>query len=208
MPASELILKELSAISQTVANLPDRPVFTVPENYFSSFPEMMMARIREDAKEEISLISPLLGRMDKKTPFKVPEGYFEDLEKQLLKPALQELPSAPAPVIHMFRKKQIWKMSVAAAVAGLIGISAWFYFSQDKSMISLEQVNVKAELPKVSDQDMADYLQLVPDLPNPETLPVAGLDNLDIEDMLKNVQDGELQQFISEVPDVQADKQN
>ena len=74
MPSNPHIVKELNEISQTVANLPDLPVFAVPENYFEQFPEKLMSLIREVAREDINLISedpgeeinqisPLLGGM-------------------------------------------------------------------------------------------------------------------------------------------------
>lgn len=90
MPSNQHILNELSTISQTVANIPDVPVFTVPENYFAQFPEKLMSKIREDVQYETSLISPLLGGLEKKTPFSVPEGYFSTLEEQLKNSALPE----------------------------------------------------------------------------------------------------------------------
>jgi hypothetical protein len=208
MPASNHILNELSEISQTVANIPQLPVFTVPENYFTNFPEKLMSRIREDAREETSLISPLLGGMDKKTPFKVPDGYFTNLEAELMKSAKLEIQTKQAPVIHMFRKKQVWRLSVAAMIAGLIGISAWLFFTQDSPVFLSSQVTVNSLLPKISEKEIADFLQSDPEIPQMETQEVAGLDNLNLEDMLKDVQDGELQQYIIEKPDLQAEKLN
>lgn len=208
MPSSKHILNELSAISQTVANITDRPVFTVPENYFAQFPEKLMSKIRDDAQYETTLISPLLGGLEKKTPFTVPEGYFSALEDQLKKSVLPAVAPETATVIPMFRKRQAWKLSVAAMVAGIIGISAWFFFQQETASFDPAQVNVKAELPKVSEDEIADFLLSVPEMPQAETISVAGLDNLNVEDMLKDVQDGELQDFVKEMPDSQPEKLN
>jgi hypothetical protein len=208
MPSSKHILNELSAISQTVANITDRPVFTVPENYFAQFPEKLMSKIREDAQFETTLISPLLGGLERKTPFNVPEGYFSALEDQLKKAVLPAVTPETAPVIPMFRKRQVWKLSVAAMLAGIIGISAWFYFQQAAAPFSPAQVNVKAELPKVSEDEITDFLLSVPEMPQAETPQVAGLNNLNVEDMLKDVQDGELQDFVKEMPDLQTEKLN
>ena len=52
MPVENHILNELNTISQTVANIPRLPVFTVPENYFAEFPGKLMEKIRQDAKIE------------------------------------------------------------------------------------------------------------------------------------------------------------
>ncbi len=208
MPERDHILNELNTISQAVANIPLVPVFTVPENYFAEFPEKMMEKIREDAKYETQLLSPLLGGLEKKNPFSVPPGYFTALEESLKKSAEPvDMPSR-TPVIRMYRARQVWKLSVAAMIVGVIGISTWLFYRQDAAVMSTAQVNINAELPKVSEEEMADFLLSVPDMPQTETLQVAGLDNLDIEDMLKDVQEGELQDFVKDMPDLQPQKLN
>ena len=208
MPRNQHILNELNAISQTVANIPNVPVFTVPENYFAQFPEKLMSKIREDAQYETSLISPLLGGLERKTPFSVPDGYFTTLEEQLQKSAIHENLAEPAPVIAMYRKRQVWKLSVAAMVAGLIGISAWFFYQQENSSVPALQVNINSELPKVSEEEITEFLLSVPEMPQAETLQVAGLDNLNVEDMLKDIQEADLQDYVKEMPDLQPDKLN
>jgi hypothetical protein len=208
MPSNHHILNELSTISQTVANIPDVPVFTVPENYFSQFPEKLMSKIREEAHYETSLISPLLGGLEKKTPFSVPEGYFSSLEEQLKKSALPEKIVKPAPVINMFSRRQVWKLSVAAMIAGFIGISAWFFYQQENFSIPPVQVNVNAELPGISEEEINDFLLSIPEMPFAETLQVAGLDNFNVEDMLKDVQETELQDYVREMPDLSPEKLN
>jgi hypothetical protein len=208
MPVENHILNELNTISQTVANIPRLPVFTVPENYFAEFPGKLIEKIREDAKIETELLSPLLGGIQKKNPFSVPDGYFSTFEDQLKKSTLPVVMPEPAKVIRMSGTRQVWKLSVAAMVAGIIGIAAWLFYQQDTSMTIPSQVNVNAELPKVSEEEMNDFLLSVPEMPSTETPQVAGLDNLNIEDMLKDVQDGELQDFMKDMPELQPEKLN
>ena len=146
--------------------------------------------------------------MQKKNPFSVPDGYFSTFEEQLKKSTLPvEIPE-PAKVIRMSVTRQVWKLSVAAMIAGIIGITAWFFYQQNASVVSPSIVNVKSELPKVSEEEMNDFLLSVPEMPATETPQVAGLENLVIEDMLKDVQDGELQDYIKEMPDLQPEKLN
>lgn len=206
MPDRTIISNELSTISQTVANIPFLPVFTVPENYFAEFPEKMMEKIREDAGYETQLLSPLLGGIEKKNPYSVPDGYFAGFRENLKTSSVPDESVEPAPVIRMFPKKAL-KLSVAAMVAGIIGISAYLYFQLDSPVIPTAQVNINAELPKVSEAEMNDFLLSVPDMPQTDILQMAGLDNLDFEDMLKDVQDSELQEFVKET-DLQPEKLN
>jgi len=230
MPSNPHIVKELNEISQTVANLPDLPVFTVPENYFEQFPEKLMSLIREIAREEINQISenphdeinqisPLLGGMKKTMPFSVPEGYFSQLEEKLtsgLIPEYQEQaivnseisePVIPARILRMSPVKQMYKLAAAAIIAGVIGVSAWFYFHQEKpGTLSLAKIN--AELPTVSEKEMKDFLLTIPEMPQPENFQVAGLENLNFQDMLKDVKDDDLLEFVEESPIVQPEKMN
>ena len=104
--------------------------------------------------------------------------------------------------------RQVWKLSVAAMIAGIIGITAWFFYQQNATAVSPSMVNVKSELPTVSEEEMNDFLLSVPEMPATETPQVAGLENLVVEDMLKDVQDGELQDYIKDMPDLQPEKLN
>ena len=229
MPSNPHIVKELNEISQTVANLPDSPVFAVPENYFEQFPGKLMTLIREitteeiniiseDAREEIKQISPLLGGLKKTTPFSVPEGYFSQLEEKLTSFPGRNAeetdgnsefsePVIPAKILRISPVRQLYKLAAAAIVAGIIGVSAWFYFHQEKTDTpSLATIN--AELPTVSEKEMKDFLLTIPDMPQPENFQVAGLDNLNFQDMLKDVNDDDLLEFIEESPIVQPEKMN
>lgn len=208
MLRSTHILNELNTISQSVANIPLLPVFTVPENYFSEFPEILMEKIREDANYETQLLSPLLGGMDKKMPFSVPEGYFSGLENRLKETSGPAELVTQAPVVRMNSRTQVWKLSAAAMIAGVIGISAWLMFFQGPVQQPTAHVNVKAELPKVSEKEIEDFLLTAPEMSQPEILQLAGMDNINVEDLLKDVQDDELQDFMKEIPDMQNEKLN
>jgi len=226
MPSNPHIVKELNEISQTVANLPDLPVFAVPENYFEQFPEKLMSLIRDDTRnyisedplEEIKQISPLLGGLKKTTPFSVPEGYFSHLEEKLTSLPEHNVeesdgnleisePVIPAKILRMSPVRQMYKLAAAAIIAGIIGVSAWFYFHQEKTATpSLATIN--AALPTVSEKEMKDFLLTIPDMPQPENFQMAGLDNLNFQDMLKDVNDDDLLEFVEESPIVQPEKMN
>lgn len=93
-------------------------------------------------------------------------------------------------------------------IAGIIGISAWFFYQQENSSNPTLQVNVNAELPGVSEEEINEFLLSVPEMPFSETLQVAGLDNFNVEDMLKDVQETELQDYVREMPDLSPEKLN
>lgn len=103
--------------------------------------------------------------------------------------------------------RQVYRFSVAAAVAGIVGLSAWFYFHQDRQ-VPIAQVNINTELPKVSDVEISEFLLTAPDMPQSDIFQVAGLDNLNVEEMLMDVKDGELVEFVKDDLILQPKKMN
>src|SRR5689334_12404957 len=78
------ILKELQEISPIVSAVEPVMPYTVPADYFDTFPALVLLRIRVGdtataADEETSALSPLLGSIKNKMPYSVPNGYFEKL---------------------------------------------------------------------------------------------------------------------------------
>jgi hypothetical protein len=58
------------------------PVFNVPEGYFESFAEGVLAKIKGkqavSPSDELAALSPLLAGISRKMPFSVPESYFDE----------------------------------------------------------------------------------------------------------------------------------
>jgi hypothetical protein len=72
------ILQELQDLdSSLAANLPGNP-YTVPEGYFDTLSERVLAMIRSGYQPGF------LDTTSKVTPYEVPAGYFEGLSKQML----------------------------------------------------------------------------------------------------------------------------
>jgi len=81
------ILMELKEISPVVAGISSLNPYQLPAEYFETFPEQMMKRIRTvslSAKEELESLSPLLNSLSKQIPFDLPVNYFQDLSEQVL----------------------------------------------------------------------------------------------------------------------------
>lgn len=85
------ISNELLAISQAVANLNAAMPYQVPEGYFETLSDVILARVHAGSGEE-SVVMSVAG---KSTPFEVPEGYFNNLSNSILsKIKTQQEPSA------------------------------------------------------------------------------------------------------------------
>ncbi len=107
------IENELSAISQTVDNLPVENPFSVPADYFETFSE----RIRELTTPSSS---PLLQSIPKENPFVLPEGYFQEfmVSKQKVK------------TIKFFPARTMIRYAAAACITGLV---VTLFFISEKS---------------------------------------------------------------------------
>jgi hypothetical protein len=211
MPDRKEILSELSIISNTVAELPFKPVFTVPEGYFDQFPEKLMKMIREDdksdAKSELELISPLLASMERKMPFSVPDGYFSQLEQDLM----PEKEQSTAKLVEMYRPGRIRVWYAAAAVTAILGLFTWLYLVNNGNVTGQPEtvaVNLNSELPQVSESEISRYLATIPENIQVEPLSLAGVEEADFDEIMNEINENELQQFINENPAFKIDNMN
>lgn len=174
------IEKELKAISPTLSGIKNSPVFEVPHGYFEALPERLLKLVRENKArnllpdEEIGALSPLVASLKNKTVFGIPDGYFDALP-QNIKVKLAEV-KQEAPVFQIdrsFKNRQPgWlKYAAAAVVAGVIAVSALFFWNktQDNYSPTLSatesdnQQPVLMQLPEISDTDLATYLSTAPE---------------------------------------------
>jgi hypothetical protein len=209
MQRSPDILKELGNISKTLSEIPDKPVFSVPDDYFERFPDLMLLKAKTpetadvNAAAEIASLSPLLAGLSRTMPMKAPEGYFS-------RPVLtgqQEKEPRPAPVIPMPRHR-LHRYAVAASVVAILGSAMLFLRISVPEKPAQSQVNISAELPRLSEKELDEFLTALPDLDaGTESIALASV-TLDIEGMITEVDEKGLQEFLSEMPDLQTINNN
>jgi hypothetical protein len=217
MPDRKEILTELSTISPALADIPLTPVFTVPTGYFEDFSSKMVEMIKKQensgVKDELETISPLLASIERKNPFSVPEGYFDALEKDLKSGWMldrpvgassekEELTERPmAKVIPIRRTGNLRILYAAAGIVALLGLFTWFFaLDNNPETGGTAAVNINSELPKVSAKEMATYLETLPEDLNLEPLSLAGVEEADLNEIMNEINESELQQFINENP--------
>lgn len=212
MQRDPAISNELGNISNTLSEISDKPVFSVPDAYFERFPDLMMRKVKamdmadvsdNDPAKEIASLSPLLAGLSRDIPMKVPEGYFNTPG---IPGELVEL-QGPAPVVRMpFRR--LHRYAVAASVLAILGSAMLFLRISTPDKTPQTQVSVPAELPGLSEHELNEFLTALPDLDTgaePITLASA---NLDVEGMIAEVDEKGLQEFLSEMPDLQTIQKN
>jgi hypothetical protein len=192
MPSPDNISSELASLSQHVAQLPKNSPFSLPQDYFDSFPTRLMdAILNEGAKQDLTELSPLLKSLKHENPYTIPEGYFNNLKV--------EIPRNQAPVIGM---KRVGSWVKYAAAACLLGIIATIFF-----VSKIENGNQLADLPKevetfqqkISPDAIAMYLEEMDNLSVAETN-----ENEQVEtasNLLVDMSRETIKEILQEIPD-------
>jgi hypothetical protein len=147
-----------------------------------------------DTRKELESISPVLSRLSKTNPYIVPPGYFEQLPSAMLAQVKQ------AKVVVMAPKRNIWRLAVAAAIAGAVILGAWLLMDKQSSVDTLAQVNdvsVQKQMQQVSETEMADYVDRNDIIPA-EDISSAPISAEDVQLVLADVSDQELQQYLDQ----------
>jgi hypothetical protein len=205
--ATQTSQAELEQISPLLSKMNKKTPFQAPEGYFSELLTNVVSGVKaiEFVNDELEL--QLDGPSALATPglknkpaYLAPEGYFDNLADAILERARMQQPAmaSTAKVISMHGRRNWWKYSAAAAVAGLvITIGSLGIFNKHASIIGSNDIN----LSKVSDQEIENYLDNhnVP-IAESVTNSTVNLDisDSDIKNMLGDVSDAELKQYLDE----------
>jgi hypothetical protein len=162
-------------------------------------------------------LAPVLSVTKDKNPYLVPEGYFElvpaNVVDRLAQPVVR---SIDVPVVEEKAKvhRVNWlRYSAAAVVAGLILTAGWLRYGpnggHDRQGKGKATIDIARTMSKVSDEELKGYLaDQDTTLAQPVGNLAAGLNNSagsnmdmndsDVKDLLGNVSDGELSQYMQE----------
>ena len=198
------VSEELSYLSSTFSNVSKQIPYTVPAGYFEGLAENMMQLVRESndyqtAKEELETLSPLLSGMNKTIPYSVPQGYFENLVEEKNKPA--------AKVISITHRRW-FKYAAAAVVTGFIVLAGFIYSNSRNSVDPVEQPYawVKKNIKKVDKADIEAFVKLADEeLTNQTVVATSPLKPGEIKELMKDISDKEIQDFLDATPDSETD---
>jgi len=186
---------ELETLSPLLNSLSRKLPYEVPQDYFGELSETVVGGVKaiDFVKGELQNISPLIDSLKHKNVYQVPEGYFEDLAGNILDKIKER---KPAKVVSMGRK--VMRYAVAAAVIGIMAIGGWMYFGNNNPNKEVAVVEKISDDSSISEEEMTNYLEN-------GTLTVAvsapveheDMDAADIKEMLSDVSDDELQQYLT-----------
>lgn len=201
--------EELGYLSTSLSNISRQMPYVIPSGYFEGFAEKAMQLVRESndylqkesfgqtAKEELEVLSPLLSGLNKIMPYSVPQGYFESLGEKRNKPETK---------IISITSRKWFRYAVAAVVTGLIVMSGFMLFNKKANMAGLPlakyEKKLNKEIKKMSDKELNDFLQYTnAGLSGEEKVSNNPTD--DVKDLLKDVPESELKEFLEETSDVE-----
>lgn len=216
MERSKEIAAELSEIAPILGKngITVQP-YGVPMGYFEQFADNLLLKIQNEADDpdtEIQAISPLLAGLSRKAPYQVPEGYFDKFGIQQEK--REAFPIPPVEIITRDPEKikpaaravplrsirPFLKYAAAAVITGVIAGAAFLTLHNKTSPDPLNG------LTKVSDQEMANYLEnqdihWVPGTSAVKPTAAVEFDDTEISELLGNVSDAELEQYLPDLQD-------
>lgn len=189
--------EELSYLSPLLNDLSRQMPYSVPQGYFDNLEKPILSAGHQSPDDELETLSPLLSGLKKQMPYSVPEGYFETLPV----PGKQD-----AKLIKMSARKGWIRYAAAAVITGVIALTAFLVINErnSKPEIALKRFEKKLdkEIQKMSDTELVEFLESTESTMN-------GQENVstntpdEIKDLLKDVSESELKEFIEETSDLE-----
>ena len=186
--------EELAALSPLLSSISKKMPQSVPAGYFDELGKKLEQTIltgnEQTAKEELESLSPLLSGLKNKKTYTAPVGYFENLQ-----PAVNE-ENSKAKVVSITNHKW-FRYAAAAVVIGFVATIGFLALNKEKTIDpeSKSYAWVEKNLKKVSTDDINEFVELA----NEGTTDVVKLEAKgEINDLLKDVSDKEIQDFLND----------
>jgi len=184
----------LDRIKSPLLNETKQNPYTIPVGYFDGLEERLMQAIRESAdyqtaKEELETISPFLNGLKKETPYKIPQGYFENLAAE----------NKPTTKVISITHRRWFKYAAAAVIVGIVTTLA-FMLSNNKPI----NINTNPEgwvaknVKKVNPNQLDEFIKLADEENNGSNSLTGKNEKSEIKDLIKDVSDKEIQDFLTE----------
>lgn len=210
--ATEKAKEELEIVSPLLGQISKKMPFSTPAGYFEELGDNAIAGAQaiDFVNDALENDSPLMNGLKRVQVYKVPAGYFEQLPRQVLKAVKAQ---QPAKVVSMGFTRRVLRYAAAAVVAGLIITGGVFYLNKGGHPVTDggdKPALAAADLDSISDDVLENYLEN--QTPASAETPLASnvspddLSASDMKDLLADVSDEDLQQYIekySTVKDIQ-----
>lgn len=191
MEASTL-QEETEALSPLLGGLNKKVPYSLPEEYFAELPGEIIAGVHaiDFVNHELETLSPVMAAAGKNNVYKVPDDYFNRLAPALLYKATHQ----PSGVVHAMFGKRIFRYATAALVAGVLATGAWVFLHNQSAGNTADMAAMK----KVSNAEMVQYLENNPVAFSESGVASGDLQEEDIKELLADIPETELEQYINQ----------
>jgi hypothetical protein len=169
----------------------NNPVFELPNDYFESFENKLMNKIRtaQPVDDELSEIAPGLISLRTNNPFVVPKGYFDS--------TAVGVQSGKNRLGNVFQMKKMLRNAVAACIIGLIGFS-YVLMKLDHSVPTVSSSINNKQAQELSLNDMAVYLEQMDAIDHDND---AAFSNEDESNLLVDLNKETIKELLNGIPD-------
>jgi hypothetical protein len=194
------VSEEMELISPLLSRIDKKMPYSVPAGYFNELAGNLAVGLKpaELVSEDQDNLPALLNGLKNIRAYEAPVEYFDGFSASVLAHIKQSQQGKVIP----FAKKTNWlKYAAAAVVIGIIATGGLLFFNRHSSTVN----GVVPSLAMISDQEMINYLddQSTPAVSADSSVGIASADVADItesdaSDLLGDVPDEELQQYVDE----------
>lgn len=192
MEASTL-QEETEALSPLLGGLNKKVPYGLPEEYFAELPGEIIAGVHaiDFVNHELETLSPVMAAAGKNNVYQVPDDYFNHLAPALLHKATHQRSG----VVHAMFGTRILRYATAALVAGVLATGAWLFLHTN--YVAGNTADMVA-MKKVSNAEMVQYLENNPVALSESGVASGDLQEEDIKELLADVPETELEQYINQ----------
>ena len=194
--------EELELLSPLLGKIGKKNPFASPEGYFTEFSDNIVAGVKAVAfvNEELENLPPALADLKNKNVYEVPDGYFDSNPAAILAKAKQQ---QPAKIISIGFSKKMMQYAAAAVVLGIIAVSSYVIATKPGEAAGGDTIAKtgldSVAVAKIPDQEIESFLNTsnvsIADISASEDNAV---DETDIKDLLADISDEELQQYLEQ----------
>jgi hypothetical protein len=196
--------EELAYLSPLLSKISKNMPYSIPAGYFEGLEEKLMQSVRQRSdyqtvKEELETLSPLLSGLNKQMPYSIPQGYFQNLNR------ISAITDNKTKIVSINTRKW-FRYAAAAIIVGVVSLTGFLLINNkinNESAIPFVKFEKKLdkEIKKTSDKELTEFVQQFTDagLTGEEKAQINPKE--ETKDLLKDVPDQELKNFLEETAD-------
>ncbi|HTL08284.1 MAG TPA: hypothetical protein VL307_08520 [Chitinophagaceae bacterium] len=193
--------EELELLSPLLGKLEKKSPLTAPAHYFEDISENIVAGVKaiDFVNDALENLSPVMQELKHTQVYQVPDGYFEQNVAAIMHRVKETKPAGK--LVSMSFGSKAMRYAAAAVMTGIVVIAGFLFFNKkdnvQPSLAGTKTTLDSATLAKIPDQEIESFLK-----GNTVTLADVSDDNTvnenDLKDLLADIPDEELQQYLEQ----------